>query len=92
MIRLFDVIRNALQLRSRVIQLARNLDAQLRMPEDRVVVDRHSTIHGDNTILFRRDQRIHLQRTRFGLSREIDDRFNGLDEIIMETSVDRRLT
>ena len=47
MIGLFDRVGHALQLRGRMIELARNLDFQFRVSRNRVIINRQATISRD---------------------------------------------
>ena len=48
-----------------MIELARDLDLQFRVPRDRVIVNRDSAIGCDELAVLGQNQRIDFKRTRF---------------------------
>ena len=65
MIVLLDRISDLFQFRRRMIELARDLDLQFRVPRDRVIVDRQAAIGCDELAALRQNERVNLERTRF---------------------------
>ncbi len=69
MIALFDGVSDAFQSRRRMIEFARDLDAEFRMSRDGVIINRDAAIGGDELAIFGQDQRIDFERPRFDAAR-----------------------
>ena len=69
MIVLLDRIGDAFERGGRMIELARDLDFQLRMARDGVIIDRDPAVGGDKFSIFCQRQGINFQRTRFNAAR-----------------------
>src|SRR5438876_12203494 len=65
MIVLFDSVGNALKRCRRMIELACDFNSKLRMPPDRIIVDRDPAIGSNELASSCEHERIDLKRTRF---------------------------
>ena len=82
MIVLFDGIRDALERRGRMIELARNFNPQFWVSRGGVVINRDPAIGCDELAVFRQHQRIDLQRARFNAARSGKQFSNHLGELL----------
>ncbi len=85
MIVLFDRVSDALERGRRMIELARDLDLQFGMSRDGVIVNRDSTIGGNEFAGSRQNKRINFERPRFHAVRggeQFANRFGQLWRLI----------